>query len=219
MWLANVAGGPCAPTCALPDPLDKFRPLLSLDSLGSGSSYNPLPASLTLGGNLRQAPHWDGTDQWPVVQGTTLSLTGSYLVNDTWVSGTLASFSLPIDVDPVFTLDFHHVVLTMKLDQARTTATSGILSGVIPTADLQHQAQTAVGTITPSACSGPTLANLLQQIAQASDIMQDGTQDPTKTCDAISIGLGFEASVVQLGASVPAMTVADPCVGDAGTDG
>jgi hypothetical protein len=40
-------------------------------------------------------------------------------------------------------------------------------------------------------------------IGQASDILQDGTQDPTKTCDGITIGLGFEADAVLLGPAVP----------------
>jgi hypothetical protein len=36
-------------------------------------------------------------------------------------------------------------------------------------------------------------------MVQASDILSDGTQDPTQTGDGISIGLGFNATVVQLG--------------------
>ncbi len=205
--------------CTPPDPLDKFRLLLSLDNLGNGSSYDPLPARVALGGDLDHPPLFDGTDRWPTVQGTTISLPASYLVNDTWVSGPIASLSLPLDLEPVFTFDIHDVVLTMKLDSAHKTATSGILSGVIPTADLQQKAQAELGSIDRRYCSGPTLSSLLAQIAQASDIMQDGRQDPTKTCDGISIGLGFEASVVQLGPTVPAPPMPDPCVGDGGTDG
>lgn len=204
--------------CNAPDPLDKFRPLLSLDELGGGSSYDPVSARVALGGDLGHAPLFDGTDQWPVVQGTTISLPTSYLVNDTWVSGTIGNLSLPLDLDPVVTFDIHHAVLTMKLDQARTTATGGILSGVIPTADLQQKAQMAVGTVDPGACSGPQLADVLLLIARSSDIMEDGTQDPAKTCDGISIGLGFEASLVQVGPSVAAAPLADPCAGDAGRD-
>jgi hypothetical protein len=40
-------------------------------------------------------------------------------------------------------------------------------------------------------------------VAQAPDILADATQDPTKTCDAISIGIGFEAVAVQLGPVQP----------------
>lgn len=214
--IVNCSGSPCEP----PDPLDKFRPLLSLDKLGSGSNYYPLAARVDLGGDLGHPPLFDGTDRWPIVQGSTLSLTTSYLVNDTWVSGTLASLSLPLDsTSGVITLDIHHAVLTMKLDQAHRTATNGTISGVIPTLDLQQRIQALAGKIDPNLCSRAALANILMQIAQASDIMQDGTQDPSKTCDGISIGMGFQASVVQFGPTVPPMTMPDSCAGDAGPDG
>jgi hypothetical protein len=40
----------------------------------------------------------------------------------------------------------------------------------------------------------------------------NGTQDPAKTCDAISIGLGFEASAVHLGQlGQPAPAANNPC--------
>jgi hypothetical protein len=52
------------------------------------------------------------------------------------------------------------------------------------------------------------------QIAQASDILQDGTQDPTLPCDGISIGLGFDAVLDQLGPMVaPKPPPPNPCGG------
>lgn len=207
---------PVVPCVVTPCPQDEFKPLISIDRLGSGTSYDPLPAQVAMGGDLGHSPVFDGTDVWPVVQGTTVSLPESYLVNDTWVSGALASLSVSVDVQQMLTLDVHHAVLTMKLDQTRKTATGGMLSGVIPTVDLQRRVRAVAGQISLSLCSGTALENVLTQIAQASDIMQDGTQDPSKTCDGISIGLGFEARVVQLGPTVPAMTTPDPCVDDAG---
>ena len=71
------------------------------------------------------------------------------------------------------------------------------------------------GAISTSSCTASM--NILESIGQASDIMQDGTQDPTKTCDGISIGLGFTATIDQVGPTVPAMTTPDPCA-DAGPD-
>ena len=59
------------------------------------------------------------------------------------------------------------------------------------------------------------------QIEQASDILTDGTQDPTQTCDGISIGLGFDALPDQLGTTAPPLPQAVPCdidAGDAGAD-
>lgn len=58
----------------------------------------------------------------------------------------------------------------------------------------------------------PTMTSFLGQFVAASDVMKDGSQDPTSACDGISIGLGFEATAVKLG---PAMDrqppLLDPC--------
>jgi hypothetical protein len=171
----------------------------------------------SLGGGF---PHFDGTDVWPAVQGTSLSLPGSYLANDTWVSGPIESLSVWIwGSDWVLTLDLRHAVLTMNLDQAHQAATGGIVSGVVPTAALQSRVRTLAGSLDPTLCSSSTVDALLAQIATASDIMQDGTQDPTKTCDGISVGLGFEAHLVHLGPTTPpGPTMPDPCT-DGGADG
>jgi hypothetical protein len=53
----------------------------------------------------------------------------------------------------------------------------------------------------------------MAQIAQSSDIMHDGTQDPTQPCDAISIGLGFDATQAQLGTEVVTAVPPPPCAG------
>ena len=49
------------------------------------------------------------------------------------------------------------------------------------------------GTISTQLCGGSTLDTVKQTIRQASDILVDGTQDPSKPCDGVSIGIGFEA--------------------------
>ncbi len=41
--------------------------------------------------------------------------------------------------------------------------------------------------------------------------MSDGTQDPTKTCDGISIGLGFEMTLAQRGGVGPAKPTQMAC--------
>ena len=209
---------------------EPFTVLLSLDQLGTGASYNPLSARVASGTDLDvdagicgiAVPRFDGTDVWSVFSGTADSLSGSYLVNDTWVSGPIARVSVQFqglcpDPEPALTLNIVHARITMRLDPAHKTATAGVISGVIPTADLQHQILMVGGSISTSFCTSSM--NILESIGQASDIMQDGTQDPTKTCDGISIGLGFTASIDQVGPTVPAVTEPDPCVGDGGTDG
>jgi hypothetical protein len=145
-------------------------------------------------------------------------------VNDTWVSGPIARVSVVFrgfcpDEEFVLPFDIVHARITMRLDPTHQTATAGIISGLIPTADLQRNLTTLAASISTSLCNDPVVQSLLDSVGQASDIMQDGTQDPTKTCDGISIGLGFAAVIDQSGPTVPFMTMPDPCAADAGTDG
>jgi hypothetical protein len=189
-----------------------FTLLFSLDKLGTGASYNPVASHYATAGNLGTTPLFDGTDQWPVVQGTTVNFPQAYLVNDTWVSGppTTIGISLPV-LGFVLPLHLNHAVLTMNLDATHQTVKGGIVSGVAPTADFQNQLAMIAGLVDPTFCSGPVIQSILQQIGQASDILQDGTQDPTKSCDGISVGLGFDAVVDQLGPTVAPVTTPNPC--------
>jgi len=60
--------------------------------------------------------------------------------------------------------------------------------------------RTSAGYFTTSLCSGgPLFDAVAQNVRAVSDIMRDGTQDPTQTCDGISLGMGFTAKPVQLG--------------------
>jgi hypothetical protein len=196
-----------------------FTYLFTLDDLGAGATYNPLVAQYASGGNLGGTPKFDGTDVWPPVQNTTVAFAASYLTSNTWVSGApTATLSLNGigSTGASLTLNIGHAVVTMPLDGTHRTVKGGMISGVISTADLQAQIQAVAGRIDPSLCSGPTIQSVLDQIAQASDILQDGTQDPTKTCDAISIGLGFDGALVQLGTPLaPPPPPTNPC-GDGG---
>jgi hypothetical protein len=65
-------------------------------------------------------------------------------------------------------------------------------------------------------CSGPTIDSIASQVTQAADILIDGSQDPSKSCDGVSIGVGFEAEIVQLGAIGDAPDDINPCDPDAG---
>ena len=218
----------CNSTCC--SVFQPFTVLLSLDQLGTGASYDPLSARVASGTDLDvdagdvcgiAVPRFDGTDVWSTLQGTSESLPGSYLVNDTWVSGPIAKLSviyqgLGPEPGPLVLLDIVHARISMKLDPTHKTAMDGIISGVLPTAGLEQRLLALAGSVSTSLCTSPTLQSFLDSIGQASDIMQDGTQDPTKTCDGISIGLGFAASIDQLGSTAPpSATAPDPCIGDA----
>jgi hypothetical protein len=200
----------------------KFTVLFALSQLGPGASYDPLAAQIAAGGQLGSMPKFDGTDLWPVIAGTQASFPNGYVVGDTWVSGPGQPIVITLSADGVtLSLAIHHPVVTMPLDAAHQKATRGIISGVIPTSPLIQQLQIALSPI-PTLCGDDGGQSGFAQIAEASDILQDGTQDPTQTCDGISIGLGFDALPVQLGPTVQPLPQPFPCdidAGDAGADG
>jgi hypothetical protein len=146
----------------------------------------------------------------------------SYVNNNTWVSGSKGSIDLMLSISG-FTLDLTvgSAQIAFDMDSTHHTGSNGTIAGVLNTQTLISELQTVAGTFDPAFCdpNNPTFQGIASEIAQASDIMSDGTQDPTKTCDGISIGLGFNSALVQLGSvAAPTTPPPNPCA-DAGTDG
>jgi hypothetical protein len=209
----------------------KFTIMLSMQNLGTGAAYNPILTQLYAGGNLMGTPSFDsdgGIDQWPVLpdllvdptditQGSKVQFPMSYLAGNTWVSGGMGTVTLSLTISgQTLTLNISNAVLSMELNEAHTSATNGIIAGVLSTSELTSQIQMVAGSIDPSLCVGPTIQSILSQIEEASDIMANGTQDPTQSCTGISIGLGFNGALVDLGGISPTTTSpANPCA-DAG---
>lgn len=175
-------------------------------------------------------PKWDGSDKWPVlpelldngdINSPKVKFPTSYVAGGTWVSGNKGTLNLSISIQGfTLTLNITQAVIWAKMSGSGTTAsaTNGVIAGVIPTEQLISELKKVAGGFDQSLCSGATFDSIAQQIRAASDIMQDGTNgDPTKECDGISVGLGFEAKAIQLGGVAPAATApTDPCA-DAGT--
>jgi hypothetical protein len=97
-------------------------------------------------------------------------------------------------------LIIHHVVLAMELTPDHASAKNGTISGVIDTEEFIAELKKYAGAFSPDLCSGSTIEAIANQMRQASDIMTDGTAgNPAAECNAISIGLGFDAHLVKLG--------------------
>lgn len=209
-----------------------FTIMLDMQQLGTKADYNPMVTQLYAGGNLGSTPKFDGTDMWPVrpdllvdptdlSKGSTVKFSTSYLTSNTWVSGSKGDVNLGLSISG-FTLNLTiaSALITLQIDPTHKHGTKGIIAGVLNTATLLSEIKKVAGAIDPGLCSGTVLDGITAQIAQASDIMSDGTQDPTKQCDGISIGLGFDAELVKISGISPATPpAADPCAADGGTDG
>lgn len=196
--------------------------LIDVAKLGTGDNYNPLFATLYEGADLGAAAKFDGTDTWPVAAGSladpddlATALTQapeSYLVNRTWVSGPIGDVPIVLYLGAFrIRLILHQAVITMVLAPDLKEASSGIIAGILSVEEFNEQMRQFAGSFDPSLCSGPTLDSIVAQISQAADIMLDASQDPSKTCDGISIGLGFDARRVQLGSITPDVPFVNPC--------
>ncbi len=173
---------------------------------------------------LGAQPKFDGTDSWPVdpaslsnasnIESAVTVFPQTLFSGMSFGSGsinTTIEFELRFGGKP-FYLKIHHARMSMDFDPSFESAGAGQLGGVLDVAEFQDEFKRFARTFDPSFCLVPTIDSILTQIAQASDILKDGTQDPSKTCDGISIGIGFEMKAIQLGGIGPASPpLVDPC--------
>jgi hypothetical protein len=188
--------------------------LLDLVGVGQGQDTCGFSARYDLGSKLDAPPSWNGSDVWPVdpvllanpqdITSTTALFQSADLVANHFRTNTQATVVLRLDfAGAPLALTIGHARMAMNLDAGHTGAQGGMLGGVIDTEAFTEQLKSVLGSADPSLCSGMTLDGILTQIRLSSDILKDGTQDPSKTCDGISIGIGFEAKKVVLGGIGP----------------
>lgn len=168
------------------------------------------------------APTFTTADDWPVdpstlADGKTLAsgakslLPGGAVASGAWSSGADAELLVPLKLTTRVTLHVKAARVTFVHASAHEVA-RGMISGVVPIADLTEAFHQVIGSLDPQYCSGPVYDNIVQALKQAQDILDDGTNRADTPCNAVSIGLGFEAEEVgPLRTVAPASTAAAPC--------
>ena len=170
-------------------------------------------------------PLFDGSDCWPVapeglVNPADIASAKAYfpmggVASNHWDSGpTSATVTVAMNMGGLdLDLVIHHARLSMDLDADHLGSPHGQIGGVLDMAEFVADLKKVAGQFDPSLCSGPTIDSIAAQFMQAADILKDGSQDPSKSCDGISIGLGFKAKALSLGGVGPATPAEpDPCV-------
>jgi hypothetical protein len=194
-------------------------PLFSLLGLGNGDDYSPLPGTFSRAAPSTTAPLWNGSDVRNVDSNTLpVSFSAGYMNQRVWVgepaSGPLA-FDMHFTNFGANTLPLQAVQLEMQVAQGAGTATLGNLGAVIVTSDMVNWLQQIAGDISASLCSGSAFQSIAMQIEQGSDILYSSSNgvanQPGAQCDAISIGIGFNATAVQVGSGVPVNAPMNPC--------
>lgn len=161
---------------------------------------------------LGKAPLFDGSDAWPVDPAllseptdpfsTTIQFSGGHLTGTAFDAGDgTVVLQLPFDAgDEVVwvKLTLHAARIGATFSPDHESASNGLIGGVLNTEEFVVEIKKLGAAI--NVCGTALFDGLIQQIRQSSDILSDGTQDPSKTCDGISIGLGFDMSRAKVGA-------------------
>ena len=135
------------------------------------------------------------------------------LTGDTWTSDVIDSVIVIVPIkNGSLPLHLRKVRMSFVLSADRKSATMGSLGGIGNTEELVTTLRQNRGNINALACLAGVFDQYEQKIRKASDIMDDGTQDPSKTCNGISLGLGFDLSQVAIGSVEPSPPAVDPCV-------
>jgi hypothetical protein len=202
-----------------------FDVLLKMYCLPPTGDAPVLTTKLFGGTSLGSKPAFDGTDKWPVIpellsnpmdpESSTIIFGQSSVIGTTFDSGKNQSFILTVPIyaqqggaKTSIKLTLHAAQATMTLAADRKSATAGMIGGVLNTEEFVAEIK-KVGFLL-NLCNS-LLDNLITQIRQASDIMTDGSQDPSKTCDGITMGLGFEMKEAQIGVVGPTTPVGMSC--------
>lgn len=170
-------------------------------------SANGLTAQLFQGATYPGSPAFDANTDWPVLStslkdgqtiggGAKVQFPSAYVAGGTFVGGSTPStiafdlalngVSLPLVVHaPIVTFDH----------TAHADAMNGTIAGVLDTQEFVQALRSVAGRISLSLC-GSAFDGIAQQLRQTSDILNDGSNQPSVACNGISIGIGFNAKLV-----------------------
>lgn len=191
----------------------------------AAQSNTGLGGTILVGGDYKSPPAFDQATDWPYVAGTEVPLSGAYVTKGVFVSKSPSAATLKLSLTirgQSLDVVVHGAIVSFKHDSATQSLQEGTIAGTIDTEEFVAAISGVAGSLNPDFCAGsPTLKSVQDTIRQASDILADG-QDPARTCNAISIGIGFTAKRVAIPTKVaePVPKPPDPCTTprDAGAD-
>lgn len=197
-----------------------FTIMLRTRGLGPEAEQKNVWAALYAGAPLEN-PQWDGTDEWDVykellndgdVDDPKVLFETSYVSDNTWVSGSEGTVDLSVKIQGFeVSLKIINAIISMEMNSDNSDVIHGVISGVLETETFVNELKKVAGGFDESLCDGSLFDSIAAQIRQSSDIMADGTNgNPDVTCNAISVGLGFTAKRVILGAAVDSPPDGEP---------
>jgi hypothetical protein len=185
-----------------------------LEDLGDGVDDPYVPGKLYLAAQMpdKVRPAWDGTDVRTILP---RSVTGGdvtkpivtfakgYVRNNVWVSGEPQSFetSLPIgDKGELMPLPIVNGVIAFQLNAGHTSVVDGTgqVAGALAVASVENFLKPFLLTQTTFCPGSSQYNNLMKTISTYGDVVVGAAklQDPTKSCDGISLGIGINMAPI-----------------------
>lgn len=188
----------------------EYTLLISLPNLDPVGTQSGVEAWFFEGAPRGTAPSWNGADVWPIAAESVnrgsdglLHAPSSYVTGGTFVSApALARLPLRLRSVADIHLEIRNATLTFELSGSGADAKGarGVIAGVLDVQEVLAEAHRYAGVVDPDHCTSRVLLSVLMGVGQTADIMLDRSNgDPDVSCNAISVGIGFEASAVTLG--------------------
>lgn len=150
------------------------------------------PGALYLVGRRGEVPTFAPDDVWPLTERAgggvvpVATFANGYIANGEWVSGTIGGetigVAIPVVGQPIFA-SLRGGVIVAPLSGSR-----GTIAGAVLAKDLRDALMPWVRS--NGICEAPTIETSSKTIDAAADLGST-RDDPSRTCDMISVGIGF----------------------------
>ena len=192
--------------------------LFRLDNV-AGDDNASVPGAIYRTGSLSTPPRFDGSDRYPVddasVTGSDLTkpvhtFASGYMAGGVWVSGDsgVGTFDFPlVFVGAPISLSLKGAVVVFRV----STGKEGTFAGLVTDSDFRGALTSAFESF--GVCPGSsTFDAVVHSGTDASDLVAGAPdfQDTAKTCDSISLGVGFDVAPAMAPTSIVPTTPTPP---------
>ncbi len=186
--------------------------LLALDDLGDTVDDPYVPGRLYLASQSPTRPAWDGTDSRELLPSSVVggdidkavvTFPKGYLKNNVWVSGEPLDFEISIPLGrsgALMPMKVAQAVIAMRVSDAHSSIVdgTGVFAGAIAPATTQAFLDPFMITQTTHCPGTAEYAIFMKKITAYVDVVigAPNLQDPKKSCDGISFGIGINLAPV-----------------------
>ena len=183
--------------------------MIHVDALGAGSDYAALTGGVSIVQSAGAPADW-ATSSWrPWSSPASVAFSQAYLTSSTLVAWLAGPVVVPLRVSgKLLRVTVHSARLMVDVSD-RAHGVKGMIGGIVDP-DEFLSAVASTDDLQPD-CDSPMYVSIRNNLRAQADILMDGTQDPGKECEGISIGLSFETRTALAGASMEPPALHAPC--------